>query len=441
MMSQNPQPLPNGAINPLALEHGESPLDFINRNLNRLNGTPPPTAPNSQVATNNSTSLTTSTNTGNEDILPEFDFSKKEATSNVPRDSAAPAETPKVPPPEMPPQVPEEIEDSSIPAAENFKRLRHSLKEKEKSISELTSAHKTATEELEKYKKGEILPPVVKEKDEEIKRLSRFERLVNLKTSPEYHEKYIAPLAQKTEQLKTIFKDYGIPDPLVARALAFESRVDLNTFLSEHFDSEGAREVKDIILSTKALTTDAKAAEAEPAQELQKLQEQNRITKLAEDSDRRGNIAASARSGWLDALSEIRNEKKALELIRRENDPKFNETFVDPILKSASEDFSQAISEATNNGVTTISKNYAKAIAKAFMLSHAAALAMETRNRAVDDITTFHNTAERTNRMLRPPIGGGVTNGHIPPPTLDSKTSLKEDTQALLQKVLSERKI
>lgn len=327
------------------------------------------------------------------------------------------------------------------PAKESFKRLHVKLKDTNKTLRETSANLAKAQKELEDFKTGRVAPEIIKEKEKEIERLSRYEKLHNLKSSKEYQEKYVNPLKQQKERLKNIFKDYEIPeteiDGIINKLASSNSERELNTFLSESFDGVGAFEVKGILNSIRSLSSEAKAAEENPVQVLETLQQESQRIFQDQERGRKIKVFENAKSSWRSAVMDIREAGEIPELIRREGDEEFNQNFPDRILANAAQDFQELVKELAESGVKELSPNTMKALAKSFLQAHATGVAVSTRNKAVQDIENIEKNAGRLNGILRPNIGSGVPSGPARAPQAD--TTPEQDANAITQRILSKR--
>lgn len=339
----------------------------------------------------------------------------------------------------------DELKEILNPGTEHFKKLRTSHSELKKTAAQLKEERDALLDKVHKYDSGEIVPDVLKQKDEEITRLSKYEKLVNLKASKEYQEKFIIPIEQTRTKLKEIFADYGVPteelDGVVNKAFNAENNVDLNRFLQEHLgnDQLGAIETKALVVKAKEIQQAASNAEKEPAQMLANLQAETEAVMQVKEQNRKDRIVSTAKSSWLESLDEIRTEGKLVELIHREDDPEFNKAYPDQILSQAAKEYGKIVTELGLLGATDLPKPLAKALAKMVLMAHSSGVAVETRNRAMEGIDELTQNLTRHHNMLRPPIGGGVprNGGGGPAPT--KTLTPEQEAKNILSGVLAKR--
>ena len=407
-----------------SLKDADNPLDFIRSNLK---GPLPP-----EVA-----ALPTQ-------LVAEEDKKREQPTSPVPEAKKESSPYPFDPKPEIkdenkPDATPSETTQSHAEGddkEENFKILRKKtaelsnvVKEKEKAVEELQ-------EKVKKYETGAELPEVLKAKEARIAELERYERIHALKTSPAYKEQFIKPLTGIKNRLNDIAKDYEIPEEVMSRALELKNRKDLNGFLSENFDEVGALEVKQLITQAQELETKAKEAETEPAKAIVQLEESYKVAREAKRAKDNEVIVNVSKDAWVDSLIKIKEEGKIPELIYREGDTEHNKTYVEPVLQAASAEYGKIIRMLAENGLETLPKDVAFALARMVHLAHASGIALQARTIAEQAARELQQNVTRTTRYERPAIGSSGGSGQTSAPTPKSPL---EAADMLINSVLSKR--
>jgi len=327
--------------------------------------------------------------------------------------------------------------------------IEENLKAMRKLINENKTALKTKETELEevktkltRYEKGEIFPEIIQEKENEIARLSQFERLHSLKTSREYREAIIKPLEALTLKLDTIAKDYELPPEIIKQALNLTNRAELNRFLTNHFDDVGALEVKGILTDIQNLQDKAKLAEAEPAQALASLQSQYQEFETARKKQKLGVVANVSRKAWADSLTSIQNEGQIHELIMDEGDSEHNENYVKPILNQAAAEYGKLVTMLAEAGLEDLPESLAKALAKMTQLAHASAVSISSREAAVQRAKELEKNTARSNIYHRPSMhgaGGGGTGGSGSVLSAEKPIDSKSASSEILSKVMGKK--
>lgn len=408
------------------LKEGDSPLDFIQKNLAAMQPPLPETAVTLQQVVANIEDKRA------EEAKKETEASKVEYPTDAPK---PPKEEP--PKEEASPEGETQEDEPKNTTAENFRNIRKSLNETKSQLKEKENTLTQLQAELESYKKGEALPDVIKEKEDRIAELERYEKLVSLKTTKEYQEKYIQPILSIQNKLTEIAKDYEIPEEIMVQAMTINNRAELNRFLANHFDELGASEVKQLITQAKTLESEAKEAEKEPQTALEKLVAESK--KIQEDKRRqqREALRTKSKDGWVESLLEIKNEGRALELIHREGDDEHNTKYVKPLLDKAAVDYGKLIVKLAENGLEELPPDLSKMMAKMCLLAHASSVSIDSRYAALQHAEELETNTKRTSQYYRPPIGASYGGGGVSPSKPPS--SPKEAADVLLNSVLAKR--
>lgn len=334
-----------------------------------------------------------------------------------------------------------ELAEASV---ENFKRLRGVYKETKKSLKTLEAEKRAAEEKLKTY----VPPEILQEKEARIAELSHWEKIHNLKSSKEYQQKYAKPLNEAHDKLKGILKDYGVPaedvDNLVKHATGLSNTAELNSFLSNNFsDQLGASEAKQLITNIRTLENEARTAEKEPERVMQSLQESTAALMAEQEVARRDTVVRTAKSAFQEVMNDIVKEGQVKELIPVDDDPEFNEHYVDKLRGQAAKEYGKVITQMAKDGFTP-SKELAKALAKMTALSQVAGVSITTRDWALERAKTLEQNVERDRGMYRPNIGGGSPSrapmdAGAPPKPIDPQVELQRSTTELLNKIRGAR--
>lgn len=331
----------------------------------------------------------------------------------------------------------EELGVDDKPVAENFKKLRTKLRETLKTKKETETKLQTLESELGKFQNGEAVAPILQEKETRIAELERYEQIHNLKNSKAYRENFVQPLNEVTGKLSEIALDYGIPKDVINKALNMGNEAQLNQFLSQHFDTVGAVEVKSLINTARTINAQAQEAEKEPARMLAELNQQHAIIENERQTRRKETIVHQAKSSWTDTLISMRNEGKFPELTLRTGDEKHNK-LVTPIIAKASTEYGKLVRKLTDAGVEQLPPEVASYLARMTLISHAAAIAINTRNSALDKLSEVTENVKRHTSHIRPSIGGASVSA--PRPVAPAPQKLETKVDGLLDSVLSKRR-
>lgn len=333
----------------------------------------------------------------------------------------------------------EEFPEEPSAQATRFKQFRTKLKEITKSLKEKEEKLEVLQKQVADYETGTVVPEVIQQKEGKIAELEKYKYIVDFKASPDYDEKFVKPLEQLDSKLSEIAADYEIPKEVIEDALKTTNRAELNRFLSSHFDDVGALEVKQIVTKMKDIHEQAREFEKEPLKALAQLKEENRRVNEVREYQRKTSIANTSKEAWGEVLSGIRQEGKIQELIIKDSDTQHNDSYVKPILTAAATEYAKIIKSIADLGAKELPKREAMAIAKAFLLAHASAVSLQTRNDAVNYANTLEKNVARTTRYIRPTLGSSSANNGSAPSKSVEETP-QEAGRNLMNKVLANRR-
>lgn len=288
-----------------------------------------------------------------------------------------------------------------------FVQTKHQLKEKEEALTTLTS-------KIAKYEAGEELPEPIKKNIEElnsrVQTLEKYEKVVNLKASPEYQKKFVEPINELNTKLTAIATDYNIPDSVMKRALGAKSEAELNRFLSTHFDAVGALEVKGIVKDINKITSEAVSLENAPTEALQKIKDEAQLARANERKRNLELIDHKVKQSWASTVQDVIKEGSFIELIPKEDDTAFNEKFVYPIHNEAAQSLGKIVKELVALGVEQIPDELNKALSKMVLLAHASTAAVKSRN---DILAQYNKTVKNIDRdaMYSRPLSAPTSHG------------------------------
>lgn len=316
---------------------------------------------------------------------------------------------------EEPDQVVQDVLEEVAGSKEvNFKKVRKEFHETKQTLKQKEEELAAAQEKIKQYETGENFPEIIKEKDKKIAELSKYEKVVALKVSDAYKEKFVKPIQTAKAKLKELTESYGLPPEQVQEVLSLKNVKELNSFLSDNFDPVGALEVKQLINTIKETEQAAVSAEAEPQESLQSIEQEFAEIRQQQRRQEVEKISRAAKSVWVETLNEIRQEGKVRELIPSDIDDEHNEKVVSPIAEKAGQQYGMMVRALADAGMTNPPKELLKAIAKMVPLSVASSFAIEARERALAEAEAIKSNAVRTNKYIRPNVGGGIPGSGSP---------------------------
>ncbi len=353
---------------------------------------------------------------------PQFGFEKK-------------AETPPVP------QEQEEVVPADVASLQqSYKNLLKNHKETKKNYSETLKAKEEYEKKVKDFETGAVVPEVIQHQEQEIQRLSAYEKLFNFKGSKAYKEQIAEPLTKTREELKKYFTEYGLPEELIEQAEKVTNRADRNRFLSDHFDLVGAQEVSQLLDKTSNLRTKSQQIEQEPSRFMDEMQaEQARISE-AQEAERKELIGARARDAWTKAVMKVRSDGKFKELIPRSNDDEYNKKFVYPLMTQAATEYGKIVTKLAEKGISELDDETATYFAMMSLYAHSSVVAAETRNAALKHADQVEEGARVGNGYFRPLVGGGQPSlGSTQTKAPAAKPTLEQGVNSLLNNVLQKR--
>ena len=287
---------------------------------------------------------------------------------------------------------------------ESMKDLRKLAQTHKEEKDALQQEYQTAQEELDKYRKGEVLPDTIKQ------RMDELESKVNVfdfKNSPEYRRKIIEPIEGLKTRARALAAEYEIDASVFDEAISIDNRKERNSFLQNHFDDLGALEAHEIINNLKDLDKKAIDAEKEPLAQLEAMRGELHREETLNQEDRIKSIITSAKPGWSAALSEVREKETYPELSLIANDEQHNQV-VRQILEEARTEFTKTLQVMAASGVKELPAEVSKALAKRFVLSQASAVIAASRAQYFQKNQEMINNSKSMKKYNRPPVGSST---------------------------------
>lgn len=333
------------------------------------------------------------------------------------------------------------VSDEKKPTPEqSIKDMRKIINQNKSELEAERTARAKLEADLEKFKTGEAIPDVLREKEEEIDRLKRYESLHGLKLSTEYQKKFVEPFNNSVAQAQSVAKDYGVEEDVVQEALHIDNKRELNAFLRAHFDEVGALEMRKHIDAARAISNQAREAEQKPTESMSQLQQEYRAQQQEREAVRVRTIKGNAQSGWTTALRELMDSGEYPELTPT-GDPEHDKIVTEVRTKAASE-YGKFVTMLGNSGVADLPPEAAKILAKRFQISQAGAIMAASRAHHHSRSEELIQESRRMAAMTRPQIGG-INNG-VPAAggamTTAKQSTVEDRAGALLDSVLSKRR-
>lgn len=296
----------------------------------------------------------------------------------------------------------EEYAQYSEKVRKRMKTITAAKREAEAVATEAQVKLQQATEELELYKTGTIVPDVIRNYEEKITELSKYEQLVALETSPEFIERRIKPLEQHKEKARELAAQCGVNAAVFDEALKLPAGSKRDTYLSQHFgNAVTALKASNILDDITNIAIGIEEDKKQPAQELERLRQQV----IVDQGKNLEKLNALGKTSWHSALKEIQDTNQFPELQMRQGDEEHNK-IVRPIIDGASQEYNRLIKELVDNGLKTLPPATAKALAKYISLGKASAVMSASRDSYAQHVKNIEKNIERNSHMDRPIIGG-----------------------------------
>lgn len=333
---------------------------------------------------------------------------------------------------------------------ENFKKLKTLAKTKQEQAKQLEEQLTSTKTKLEAYEKGEVLPEVFKSKQERIQQLEVYEKIHNLKGSPEYQREIAEPLNQLADELTDLAEDYNISAAKLQEALAIDNIAERNEHIAKQFrnsrgelDHLGAEDAKKILERIDQVHRRADDLERDPATALERLQAESRAAMERQRLRETRLIASESRTAWSAAITDLQEEGLATSLISKNHSQEYIDKHVKPMWERATLEYGNIVKGLADSGLKELKPELAKAIARMVVKSHDQALSVVLAEAAVNELKTVTEAADRINPYLRPQIGARVSGPQASPsaPVVATvKNPLVETGMNLINSTLPSRK-
>lgn len=324
---------------------------------------------------------------------------------------------------------------------DSLRDLKNVLKSKDEELTTVSSRLSELEAELAKYKAGEVVPESTQSKLDRMAELERYEKLHNLKASPEFYETVVKPKEAEVEKLKAHAEQYKATLADVLKANEFTDPRAKNQYLRKFFDDVGALEAKNILDNINKFDGLASQMETQPDEALAKIYNDIELQKAEKIRQDLANMSSVAETGWANSLGEVRSEGHYPELTLKEGNEDHNKV-ARPIIENAAREFGKFVNWLATLGVREIPVEAAKLLAKRFQLSEAALVISKSRdhfyNEAQKIITENNNNA----KFARPPIGGTMPTSSVStsaPRVSSSPMPLEQVGENLINDILRSR--
>lgn len=294
------------------------------------------------------------------------------------------------------------------PIAKSYKNLKAVHREAKETIATITKEKEELKAKIAQYDTGEVYPEIVQTLQEEIKELEKYRVLHDLKSSRDYREKFVEPVKALKDDIYLKAEEYGVPEEVIEEVMSTPDKKAQGLFIQRYFgtvDEDDAYEIRQKLKQIRSIELQAKEAEKDPVRISEQLREERGVIEEQARVERAKKAHDVSRKGWLSGLAKIRAEGKALELIPKTNDEKFNQSIVKPLVDQASLDFSRFMTDLVNRGLSEVTEEWAASVAEIFLRAQSTATAYDTRNNAVEELNRIQAEQVQSKKYERPWVG------------------------------------
>lgn len=300
---------------------------------------------------------------------------------------------------------------------ENLKGLRNALSaERDRSKSLETELEETKRK-LESVDDVDQLKAELAASKERIGELEKYEKLVGVKQSKEYREKYVDGIQSLLDEVSEIAKDYEVPNSVLKQAVAQSSRRQLNELLGEHFDAVAVGDVRPIILKIQKLLQEKKSIDDGPIEaEEQLLKAGEEKEKIAQEKARKS-IQNTVQDEWANSLVLYTGEDSGVDILKEvPGDNEHNKTRAELINKAATE-YGGALSKLVTRGLRELPADVAQEFASRFQLAEVAKHLLAERAALQERLDDLEDKFKKQKAYNRPMSAGSAagSNRQAPP--------------------------
>lgn len=300
-----------------------------------------------------------------------------------------------------------DLPEGQSSAAENFKKLRKKYKYTKEEAKTAREELASTKAKLEEYESGLTVPEVTQQLNNRIAQLETYEKIFNLKTTPEYIEKVTTPLNDQFKALNEYVAEYKAEPEIIEAALGATTKAERNRLLARAgLDPVAALEVSNVIGKIKDLNNYAVELEKEPAKSLEKLVEDNMRIKGEREKEQRAAIATTSKNMWIESVQDVRSQDKYPELTMIPGNTEHNEKFVKPVLQKAATEYGRLINGLVGAGLKELPAPIGKALARMTKLAIGGAVIREQNKILQERIAELEGSIKTKNSHYRPGAHG-----------------------------------
>lgn len=346
----------------------------------------------------------------------------------------ASAEPQEAPPQEQDVDVPDSDESFDVdPLKTQERELKPPRKTKDQNIRELRNSLKTEKERLTAFEQENIelkqqikgieeLHTQVRQRDERIAELEKYEQMFALYQTPEYKKAYVDSIQTLRGQAETLAKEYGVDVSVVEQAVKITNRKELNRLLQQHFgDDIGVSDIRPIITEIQSIQAEREKADANPKQareELLALVSEHEQTVQQQTQEA---MKGTVNGAWQATLSMYASPDRGLKPLQQVTGNDEHNRRRDALLNNASRSYGQIVGALVKHGLRKLPGDLAKSLAAHVQLAGVSAALLQENEALSAEAVELRKQLRSMNSYSRP-LTNGRSAGHVVDPQKPAPT-------------------
>lgn len=268
------------------------------------------------------------------------------------------------------------LETTRSTKEENFRNIRNALKASRNRVSELETELAAKDEELKKLNEVDSLQAELEETKNKLATLQKYEDIIGLYGTEGFKEEYYDKVDKIKEGVLELAKDYGVDNSVIDQAMTITNQRQLNEFLGQYFDVYSVQDIRKSIKEMQDIIAKREEAEANPVKTREFLLSNFAKKKDAIEKQSKENIKLASLSAWQEISNTYSNPASGIDILQEKNGNKEHNDTRLGILNNSSKEFGKLVAILSENGLTSLPSNVARALASRFQLGETAAFAI-----------------------------------------------------------------
>lgn len=254
---------------------------------------------------------------------------------------------------------------------------------------------------------------------ERVAHLETYEKIFDIHSNPEFHEKYVEGAHNVALQAKQIAREYGVRDVgIIDQAVKIRNRKDLNEHLKRNgLDEYGISDIRPYIFHLQSLEDERVQLEKSPEQARETLSKMYRESEERRVADVTKTIQDKSVNAWNQISGHYSRGETAVDLFKdKPGDPEHSQRRTG-VLRRANDEYMKAMGVLVGLGVKDMPTAVAHTLAARFQLSEGfGELAAENRSLREQN-SELKKQLDSTTSYTRPSFSGvsrSQSNGDAP---------------------------